>query len=458
MTTSSALEKIGGCSLSQSFTQEDACETRSTQAKQDDQAQGLKNKRGVDLDKIQHLKVGTTVAYTKGTGTVVSKDGSYVTIYNEEVGNYDIAHAGETYIPGDTISMGIMNKLWDQMTYEQHSALLHKAQIQEPLHFISRMWSDIPSTLQEAIKSHSNDVTKEVTFASEMPSAGKPTRSPSSTSVGSQYSGKAPKGATRDSGGTRRPGTGPKSLGGKQESTAHTTTSANSKRSKPGNLVNTTIGGKKVQVSEKERKTYESHTPKNLRDDPGFSSDYGKKISTKKSFAELAVALYQIKNDITKVGSAKPSTPAFAPLPGTTQGGPKAKPDANTKVMPDQVRTRRGGKDGYPGQKQDQAGSGRTIGDALADKSDVEHGTPGGVVTDTPFDATEDYEECREEVHGKEFDHNTQQKTPKDIKEGEGVKKINQNLVPFKQGKKGDEDEVEKTEGGGGFNYWNSRH
>ena len=55
-------------------------------------------------------------------------------------------------------------------------------------------------------------------------------------------------------------------------------------------------------------------------------------------------------------------------------------------------------------------------------KSDVEHGAYGGVVTDTKFDAEGDYEEDKRDVHGKEFDHNHQQKTPRNPKEdGEEV-------------------------------------
>ena len=53
----------------------------------------------------------------------------------------------------------------------------------------------------------------------------------------------------------------------------------------------------------------------------------------------------------------------------------------------------------------------------IENKSDVEHGAYGGVVTDTPFDAEGDYEEDKRDVHGKEFDHNHQQKTPRDPKE-----------------------------------------
>ena len=35
-------------------------------------------------------------------GTIIRKDGAYVTIFNEDANAHDQVHAGETYIPGDT--------------------------------------------------------------------------------------------------------------------------------------------------------------------------------------------------------------------------------------------------------------------------------------------------------------------------------------------------------------------
>ncbi len=444
MTIYSTLEKIGGCSLTQAFTQDDAEAQRSTQSKQDDQAAGLKRKKGIDLDKLQHLKTGNTVSYSKGTGIVVSKKGSYVTIYNEAVGSYDTAHVGETYLPGDTISMGIMNKLWDQMTYEQHSALLHKAQIQEPLHFISRMWGDIPDVLQEAIKSHSNDIEK---------------LSPPSVSVGSKYVS-PPKGARQDaSPGKMRRRSDPDKLGGADARQAAQTTSGNSRSTKP-NRVFRDVGGKKTEMTERQGKKIDEGI-KQTKIGEQAMSDYKSGKAT--GHLSKAVEIYKLINYLRKVSSAKLTTPDFAPLPGTSPDSKRAKPDANTKVLPDQVRSRRGGKGGYAGQSKE-TNEGMTIGDRVSikemthtGKSDVEHGATGGVVTDTPFDAPDDYEEDREKIHGKEFDHNTQQKTPKNLKDDtEEVRvgyhaKMNQNEEAIygghdKEGKD-KEDEVEKEAG-----------
>lgn len=117
-------------------------------------AESFDSKKANLLDKIQHAKIGTLVAYTKGQGTIVKKDGAYLTVFNEAAGEYDQVHVGETYIPGDMISMGVMNQLWDQMQQEVRMGLLSKANIQQPLHFVSRSWNELPKELREVIKEH----------------------------------------------------------------------------------------------------------------------------------------------------------------------------------------------------------------------------------------------------------------------------------------------------------------
>ena len=117
-------------------------------------AESFDSKKANLLDKIQHAKIGTLVAYTKGQGTIVKKDGAYLTVFNEAAGEYDQVHVGETYIPGDMISMGVMNQLWDQMQQEVRMGLLSKANIQQPLHFVSRSWNELPRELREVIKEH----------------------------------------------------------------------------------------------------------------------------------------------------------------------------------------------------------------------------------------------------------------------------------------------------------------
>ena len=139
-----------GIGLDTAFNQDEPQQNINTHPKKVKTPEGLEKQ--VDYDKIQHLKVGETVAYSKGQGTIIRKDGAYVTIFNEDANAHDQVHAGETYIPGDTISMGIMNQLWDQMNYETRMASLHKAEVQEPLHFVDRKWNELPLNLKDVIK------------------------------------------------------------------------------------------------------------------------------------------------------------------------------------------------------------------------------------------------------------------------------------------------------------------
>ena len=293
-----------GDSLNQAFTQDDAEAQRSTQARDDKQADGLQDdKKEIDYKKekenekerVLHAKVGNIVNYTKGSGTIVSKDGAYVTIFNESANAYDQVHAGETYIPGDTISMGIMNKLWDQMAQETRTSLLNKANVQEPLHFISRRWSELPQDLKDVLK-----------------------LSPRSVSVGSGYKGpNVPSGATitGPGGATAKPtrrASAPSKLGtADTASGAGSETTGQSRSTKPGNKVMTMVGGKKLQVTERQRNIWERQTTPAQRADSKFTTDYGNKLTGKPS------GMKKLRQDSTY----KPYDPSSGP--GTYVGGKK---------------------------------------------------------------------------------------------------------------------------------------
>jgi hypothetical protein len=447
-----------GTGLDSAFNQDEPTQNINTHPKKVKTPEGLEKQ--VDYDKIQHLKVGEMVAYTKGQGTIVRKDGAYVTIFNEDAGAYDQVHAGETYIPGDTISMGIMNQLWDQMNYETRMASLHKAEVQEPLHFVDRKWNELPSNLKEVIQK----------------------KSPKYVSVGSGYKGpNVPSSAkvTGPGGSDAKPTkrrSDPKKLGtGDTATGAGEATTGQSRSSKPGNKVMTNVAGQKVQVTERQRKLWESNTTPEQRGDKTFTTDYGNKLTGKPSGA---AALRQSE-------SYKPNSATSGP--GTYVGGKKisgpgvktTKPKETPKPAENKVQPSGSGPSGPTGNKtttsagdaaataaaarstgsrptgRKDPGAGTfaqglskatSYGEAAVEiyklrnqlnkqflggkedpfdkkliggskKSDVEHGAYGGVVTDTPFDATEDYEEKRPKVQGKEFDHNHQQKTPRDPKE-----------------------------------------
>jgi len=362
-----------GIGLDTAFNQDEPTQNINTHPKKVKPAEGLEKK--LDMERIQHTKVGNVVSYTKGQGTVVSKDGAYVTIYNEDQNAYDQVHAGETYIPGDTISMGIMNQLWDQMNYETRMGALHKANIQEPLHFIDRKWSQLPLNLKDVLK-----------------------LSPRSVSVG--YGVKdVPAGATQD----RKPMSA-KEVKDTKRLAASTQPSGQTRTFTPG--------GKKSEAKEKpvpERKRKPAGEGAGSAADAAASRSTGKKpdpgagtfaqgLSKTTSYGELATEIYRLRNTLNKVTGAKIPGEKLGDLPTGKDprkvGGTKLETPEGTKTLTSPA---------------DRYGS---------EKSDVEHGAYGGVVTDTPFDATEDYEERRAEVQGKEFDHNHQQKKPKDIKEG----------------------------------------
>jgi hypothetical protein len=441
-----------GTGLDTAFNQDEPQQNLNTHPKKVKTPDGLKNvKQSVDYDKIQHLKVGETVAYSKGQGTVIRKDGAYVTIFNEDANAHDQVHAGETYIPGDSISMGIMNQLWDQMNYETRMASLHKAEVQEPLHFIDRKWNELPTNLKP--KENLGPESK---------------RTPAGEGAGSA----ADAAAARSTG--KKPG-------------------------KPTGDFNPAQAGLDIMTAKPSKK------------DPGAGT-FAQGLDKANSYGELATEIYKIRNQLNKFTGAKIPGEKLGDLPQgknrlkpvvpgqtkieTSEGEKKLESPAN-RYGGSQIKQNLGGKEdpfdkkliggvektkpkenptfdeswdtnginGIPyGKEGNKVGRNQTghpaeiggsmssrqtsgtisrrrsnesmdnycevnehpdmskINDITTRKSDVEHGAYGGVVTDTKFDAEGDYEEDKRDVHGKEFDHNHQQKTPRNPKEdGEEV-------------------------------------
>lgn len=565
---------MSGVGLDTAFNQDEPQQNINTHAKQDKQAEGLederKDKKKLNLERIQHAKVGETVSYNATTGTIVRKDGSYVTIYNEGNNAFDQVHAGTTSISTDTIGSGITGQLWDQMRQEQRVASLSKAGIQEPLHFINRKWSELPMNLKDVLKVNptsrgepgekmpgtasntgnrgtlkpggrtstggqgsrlnsgqerkfkpGNKVPVKVDGKTIMvterqrdkinakngqetpvkttpttttpPTTTPPTeKSPSYTSVGSGYKGTVPEGASRDKPSQPRYGTTTGQTRGPGQ-TASTTDKITNKPSGnvrasgsgpggPTGASSRSARGSRAADRASTRSTSSgSNTP---RQPEGVTFATGLDKAT--NYSDLATALYRIRNNLNKVKlpdsitsqvkfprdhlgepddkesqnprsnehnshntdsggelgskdsfkikveSSTPKGPGFGKIEGTG-GKPTAAvaPPGGTKFFSDS------GKGPFKSQEEADASAprkqrnisaertarneynakpGQTVANRLSEnKSDPEHGAYGGVVTDTPFDAPEDYEEDREDVHGKEFDHNHQQKTPKDF-------------------------------------------
>lgn len=490
-----------GTGLDTAFNQDEPQQNINTHPKKVKTPDGLK-KESVDYDKIQHLKVGEMVAYTKGQGTIVRKDGAYVTIFNEDAGAYDQVHAGETYIPGDTISMGIMNQLWDQMNYETRMASLHKAEVQEPLHFVDRKWNELPSNLKEVIQkksaspvnvkinpidnrdnpkvdrvsqhragqssiasAHSNldelepdsmagnkeskehDIPKHLEGKTPLGKSENIEKlSPTSVSYGSGfkkrptsvggekqqersaynpgqgYAGGSGTSRTFTPGGkktTPKENLGPESKRKPAGEGAGPAAEAAAARStgKPKKETYTSYGygvkdvpaGSKQDVKPtKQKPAKQTSKPK---EDGGVTFASGLDKAT--SYGELATEIYKLRNQLNKQllgGKEDPFDTSLidkytgSKIPGEKLGDlPQGKNRLKPAIGGTKIET-------HEGEKELKSPADRY-------KSDVEHGAYGGVVTDTNFDAEGDYEEDKRDVHGKEFDHNHQQKTPRDPKE-----------------------------------------
>jgi hypothetical protein len=490
-----------GTGLDTAFNQDEPQQNINTHPKKVKTPEGLE-KTTVDYDKIQHLKVGEMVAYTKGQGTIVRKDGAYVTIFNEDAGAYDQVHAGETYIPGDTISMGIMNQLWDQMSYETRMASLHKAEVQEPLHFVDRKWNELPSNLKDVIKakagklpakrnlnnvglkdtepqsetsnSFAGNATRtrmgglsddEIEDDKKLNTVSNPTMAKSEniqkkshtyTSVGPRYQGGRrptsignegaqersafnPGGEYAGGGGASRtfiPGgrktkpkenLGPESKRKPAGEGAGPAAEAAAARStgKPKKETYTSYGygvkdvpaGAKQDVKpSKQKPAKQTSKPK---EDGGVTFASGLDKAT--SYGELATEIYRLRNQLNKQFLGGKEDPFDKKLIGGSQIKRSSELDAAQRTSREHLTHNTPSKphttviEGWEGdEKYTDNGLGSV--DSFK-KSDVEHGAYGGVVTDTPFDAEGDYEEDKRDVHGKEFDHNHQQKTPRDPKE-----------------------------------------
>ena len=497
-----------GIGLDTAFNQDEPQQNINTHPKKVKTPEGLEKQ--VDYDKIQHLKVGETVAYSKGQGTIIRKDGAYVTIFNEDANAHDQVHAGETYIPGDTISMGIMNQLWDQMNYETRMASLHKAEVQEPLHFVDRKWNELPLNLKDVIKLSPTSVSYGPGIKKRPTSVGGDKQQERSAyNPGEGYGGGSGQSRTFTPGG-KKPGKKETKPASEQAQRRARTTGATNERkrgqevmshaaqsgldiltSKPTeekkslNQVDklspssVSVGygvkdvpagarqdvkptrakapGKKEKqpadsslLGQHESGKQEQHTRNHLavtgapkagldiltakkpkKEDPGAGT-FAQGLDKATSYGELAVEIYRLRNQLNKVTGAKIPGEKLGDLPQgknrlkpvvpgqtkieTSEGEKKLESPANRYGGSQIKQSKVDGKTDFSGLggKEDPFDK-KLIGGSK--KSDVEHGAYGGVVTDTPFDAEGDYEEDKRDVHGKEFDHNHQQKTPRDPKE-----------------------------------------
>jgi hypothetical protein len=107
------------------------------------------NKRKVDMNKINHTKVGDDIHYyvngVEGRGIVVKMGNSYVMVAKED-GDFEDIHINDTFFVKDII----LNKTWDNMDNTERFESLQKIHAPSP-RFIMKSWNDLPKELQELL-------------------------------------------------------------------------------------------------------------------------------------------------------------------------------------------------------------------------------------------------------------------------------------------------------------------
>lgn len=348
-------------------------------------------KKNASIEQVQHAKIGNLVAYTKGIGKIVKKEGAYVTVYNESAGEYDHVHVGETYVPGDMISMGVMNQLWDQMQQEVRMGLLSKANIQEPLHFVSRSWDQLPRELKEVLKKAS--YVSVGYGVKEVPKGAHQDLSPAQIKQQS----------TTNNTTTVKPKGKPKTS--KTKPTVTPTAKPTEKPTiKPGQTIIGSNTGKREWNPK--TNTYDIIKPKTNKkvkkaeEERLIVNKYNTRYGARQVTEEEALEIYKVTHpefhsqtrqgqeartvnrddDVESSGEDKFSFKKIRGSNTNTVAGTKLPQGASgmssTKETPHTPK------------------ESLTIEQRTSKKSDVEHGLYGGVVsTDTPFEAKEDYEE-----------------------------------------------------------------
>jgi len=117
---------------------------------------GSNRVRRVDEQKrINRVKLGDTLSYRGGEGTVVHRSNEYVKLADNESHIVTTVPVSETYYREDIIGDGnIQAKMWDLMQRDQRSALLNKHNILGDTQkaYLYRDWNDVPTQVQEILK------------------------------------------------------------------------------------------------------------------------------------------------------------------------------------------------------------------------------------------------------------------------------------------------------------------
>jgi len=110
---------------------------------------GGKGKKEVDMNKINHTKVGDDIHYyqngIEGRGIVVKMSNEYVMVAKED-GDFEDIHINDTFFVKDIV----LNKTWDNMDSGERMEMLVKAHAPSA-RFVTKDWYNLPRELREVL-------------------------------------------------------------------------------------------------------------------------------------------------------------------------------------------------------------------------------------------------------------------------------------------------------------------
>jgi len=116
----------------------------------------IEDKKPVSIDakRLARTKIGDTVQYPNGEGTVVERSGFNIKVFNADTNITEYVPIGLTHFQDDVID-NIELKMWDMMLTDARNSVLNKAKV-DPKVFINRDWFDLPEVLRKVIKDQAN--------------------------------------------------------------------------------------------------------------------------------------------------------------------------------------------------------------------------------------------------------------------------------------------------------------
>ena len=110
---------------------------------------GGKGKKEVDMNKINHTKVGDDIHYyqngVEGRGIVVKMSNEYVMVAKDD-GDFEDIHINDTFFVKDIV----VNKTWDKMDSGERMEMLTKAHAPSA-RFVTKDWHGLPVELREVL-------------------------------------------------------------------------------------------------------------------------------------------------------------------------------------------------------------------------------------------------------------------------------------------------------------------